>query len=128
MKLNISNYYVIHKSSSCFSKRGEPLSEYNTKPEADRSAAFVSNEIGTKMVSYLCSTCNKYHIKPEEFYFIKNEHGCTCKDHNGNPKSLYATQYDAVKMAELRGKTGVKLYVYQCPNRNGYHLTSSKGY
>ena len=127
MKLNISNFCITHKSSTCFSKKGEPLSEYSTHEEADRSAAYVS-ETGTRMVAYHCSICGKYHIKPAEYYFNKSEHGCSCTDHTGKSKCLYADRAEAERMVLLRGKSGIKLYIYKCPNTNGYHLTSSLGY
>ena len=75
MKLSISNYNIVHKSNTCFSKKGDPLSEYYALEDANRNAAFVSNETGIEMIAYLCTVCNKYHIKPAEYYFNKCDPG-----------------------------------------------------
>lgn len=75
--------------------------------DANRSAAFVSNEIGTEMIAYHCTVCNKYHIKPAEYYFNKCEHGCSCTDHNGRSKVLYLTRNEAERMSLLRGRAGI---------------------
>lgn len=128
MKLSISNYNIVHKSNTCFSKKGDPLSEYYALEDANRNAAFVSNETGIEMIAYLCTVCNKYHIKPAEYYFNKCEHGCSCTDHNGRSKALYLTRNEAERMSLLRGRAGIKLNIYECPTHKGYHLTSSVGY
>lgn len=128
MKLRTTNIYFTHKSSTCFSKVGVPLSEYGSFREAQESSQYLSVGSNIKMVPYMCSVCNKYHLKPEEYYCNKITKGCNCRDHNGNSKYLYATLADAEKMVKIRAEAGVKLSVYKCPDYDGYHLTSSKGY
>ncbi len=127
MKLSTTNFYFSHKSSTCFSKDGKPLSEYSSLREAQESSQYIFVETNKKMVPYLCTVCNKYHLKPDEYFCNKIPNGCNCRDHNGKSKYLYASLADAEKMVKIRAAAGVILSVYKCPDYNGYHLTSSKG-
>ena len=34
------------------------------------------------------------------------------------------TREDALKMVNIRAKSGIKLHIYECPKSNYYHLTS----
>ncbi len=128
MKINISNIYIIHKSETCFSKNGNPLSVYNSFAEAQESANYQSHQSATSMTAYQCATCGKYHLKPTEFYCKKLSSYCSCTDHNGKRKDAYPTEQDAEKMISIRKRDGVTLYTYRCPQGNGYHLTSNRGY
>lgn len=121
--INYNNFYISHKSKTCFSHKGEPLSEYNTEEEAQESAKYLFSE-GKKMVPYYCVKCNKYHLKPEEFYCKKIKSSCNCKSHLGDIKCTYESKQDAEKMCAIRAQAGIKLFVYKCPSGQGYHLTS----
>lgn len=46
---------------------------------------------------------------------------CTCKDGNGEVKTLYTNRKEAEDIASL---TQEHLRVYPCPSENGWHLTS----
>lgn len=122
MKININQIYYSHKSSTCMNKDGKALSVYESYQEAQRSAHYI----GKSFIPYLCSTCGKYHLKPEEFYCEKINRICNCVDHNGKPKDSYKTESDAQKMAKIRSASGIELFVYKCPFGCGYHLTSNK--
>lgn len=126
MKMNLNQIYIPHKSNTCFSKTGNPLSAYNSLAEAQRSANYQSSE--NKFTPYYCNTCGKYHLKPTEYFCKKKNSTCDCRDHQGNKKDTYETRYDAEKMVKIRGQAGITLYVYECPQGNGFHLTSSKGW
>lgn len=120
MKINLTHIYYYSKSSTCMNKDGNPLSVYSTFEEAQNSAYYIEKS----MIPYLCKKCGKYHLKPQEFYCEKVNRSCACVDHNGKPKDTYKTKEDALKMTDIRSRDGVMLYVYECPQGCGYHLTS----
>lgn len=128
MKINLNHIYISHKSNTCFSSTGSPLSVYETYSEATESAQYQSSDGRTQLTPYQCDRCGKYHLKPAEFYCKKTKSTCSCTDHHGNKKDTYETRYDAEKMVKIREQAGVTLYVYECPQGNGFHLTSSKGW
>lgn len=112
------------KSSTCFSRTGNPLTEYDTVDEAQSSADYERERIGCDLVPYQCPKCGKFHLKPREFFVQKLTTRCSCSDVNGNAKDAYPTRAEAEKMAGIRAKAGVHLSVYECPEGNGFHLTS----
>ena len=120
MKIKFNQIYFTHKSMTCFSKEGNPLSVYESYQEAQNSAQYI----GKVFIPYLCKKCGKFHLKPEEFYCEKVIRVCSCVDHNGKPKDSYKTREDALKMVHIRAKAGIKLHVYKCPRGKYYHLTS----
>ena len=124
----MQSIYISHKSETCVSKSGNPLSEYRNYSEAQESANYQFTQTGISFTPYECQKCGKFHLKPTEFYCEKAHSSCTCTDHNGNRKDTYVTREDAEKMVNIRGKDGVQLFVYQCPSGCGFHLTSSRGY
>lgn len=120
MKINLNQIYYAHKSSTCINKDGLPLSVYTSFGEIQNSAHCIDKA----MIPYLCKNCGKYHLTPQEFYCEKVSPSCSCVDRNGQPKDTYKTKADALKMANIRSRTGVLLHVYECPQGSGYHLTS----
>ena len=130
MKINFNQnqIFVAHKSESCVSKSGNPLSEYRNFKAAQESSDYQYIQTGKSFTPYLCQKCGLYHLKPTEFYCEHAVGICSCTDHNGHKKDAYATAEAAQKMASIRGQSGVQLYVYRCPRGNGFHLTSRKGY
>jgi len=112
------------KSSTCFSRTGNPLTEYDTVDEAQSSADYERERIGCDFAPYQCPKCGKFHLKPREFFVQKLTTRCSCSDVNGNAKDAYPTRAEAEKMAGIRAKAGVHLSVYECPEGNGFHLTS----
>ena len=112
------------KSETCFSKNGNPLSEFETEEEALRCAEHEKYARGTNFYPYHCKTCGKYHLAPEERRINVLHDACFCTDSNGKPKALYVTHEDAEKVAEQRkNESSRKLYIYECPTRKGFHLT-----
>lgn len=128
MKMNLSNIYISHKSDTCLSKNGSPLTEYRSYTEAQESADYQLSHGQISLTPYQCGVCGKYHLKPTEFYCQKVNSRCSCRDHNGKIKDAYATFQDAEKMVKIRKAAGVVLYVYKCPEGNCYHLTSNRVY
>ena len=127
MKMNISHIYIPHKSETCFSISGNPLSVYGSFSEAQESADYQFSQTGIQLSVYQCGTCGKYHLKPTEFYCEKLPSSCSCTDHNGKKKDAYQTLHDAEKMINIRKRDNIMLYTYKCPQGNGWHLTSRKG-
>ncbi len=119
-------YFLLpKKSSTCFSRSGNPLSEFNTFEEAQASADYEkSRNVNSDFVPYECLKCFKFHLKPKEFYVPKLSTRCSCRDTEGMPKDAYPSRDAAKKMAGIREKAGVRLSVYLCPDGNGWHLTS----
>ena len=119
-------YFLLpKKSSTCFSRSGNPLSEFNSFEEAQASADYEKKRNGDcDLVPYECMKCLKFHLKPKEFYVPKLSTKCSCRNTEGKPKDAYPLEDAAQKMAEIRGKSGVRLFVYRCPDGNGWHLTS----
>lgn len=120
MKINLNNIYYSHKSETCMNKDGKPLSVYSSYNEAQACADYV----GRDFIPYQCFKCGMYHLKPKKFYCEKILRRCTCVDHNGNPKDTYKTLEDAQRMVRIRSSAGITLKVYECPQGEGYHLTS----
>ena len=51
---------------------------------------------------------------------------CKCMDGAGRPKRLYSSEVDAHFVAEQRmAECHCNLYVYQCPDCDGWHLTKN---
>jgi hypothetical protein len=49
---------------------------------------------------------------------------CLCTDSNNQFKTIYATEYEAQKIAKfLYKEQGIYLKVYPCPYSSGWHLT-----
>lgn len=109
----------------CKSKStGKPLSAYDTEKEAKESAKYSKKEFKLDLYPYKCENCGKYHLAPKESKIDVKQNACSCTDTNGNPKALYATKKDAEKQqknSEIEQK--VKLYIYKCPDKKGFHLT-----
>ncbi len=113
------------KSETCFSRKGTPLSEYDSFEMAQAGADYEnSKNSDVHFVPYQCDQCGKFHLKPEEFYVRKLKTHCACTDSCGNYKDAYPTEEQAIKMVGIRKKDGVQLSVYRCPEGNGWHLTS----
>ena len=113
------------KSSTCYSRRGTPLTEYNFWGEAKQGANYEnSRNFDVYFVPYQCDRCGKFHLKPEEFYVPKLDTRCSCTDTNGYYKDAYPNKSAALKMARIRLMSGIRLSVYSCPEGNGWHLTS----
>ena len=110
------------KSTTCFSKTG-PKTEYETEEEANENINYILENNGEEFYAYKCDECHKWHISPvkSKINFIKD--GCFCNDDKGNRKRLYTTKEDAEKQKKLSEEKGKTLYIYKCPDSNGWHLT-----
>ncbi|MBN2789121.1 MAG: hypothetical protein JXR69_02915 [Candidatus Delongbacteria bacterium] len=111
------------KSSTCFSRKGKPLTEYFTELEAEDSASFIRQEHNNNMVPYRCEKCGLWHLAPSDRQTPSRK--CRfCTDSKGKPKELYFSKDDAQRRAEILFKEqGVRLKVYECPENDGFHLT-----
>lgn len=111
--------------AKCVSKAtGKPLSAYETEKEAKESAKYSKKEFKLDLYPYKCENCGKYHLAPKESKIKVEQNACSCRDTNGKPKALYATKKDAEKQqANSEKEQKVKLYIYKCPDKKGFHLT-----
>lgn len=109
----------------CKSKTtGKALSVYETEKEAKENAKYSKKEFKLDLYPYKCEKCGKWHLAPKDSKIEVKQNACSCRDTNGKPKALYATKKDAEKQLKNSEKEQkVKLYVYKCPDKKGYHLT-----
>ena len=109
-------------SDICKKKDGTSLKSYETEFEANLAIEYVKNRYGNDQVAYKCSTCNYWHLSPQERQ--TPNHRSYCLDSNGKTKQAYPT-YES---AEMRAKIiyeerQERLYVYHCEQCGEYHLT-----
>lgn len=135
------------KSKSCLDpETGELLLEFTSMSAARTEAARVNKrEKGELAHAVKCKRCGAFHVRsaPEAFTMeevferiidIKAEQapyttffrgsGCDCRGRDGRPKRLYRTAAEARAAASSRPAS---LRVYECPETEGYHLTSRLG-
>lgn len=112
-------------AKKCISKgTGKPLSVYETEKEAKESAKYSKKEFKLDLYPYKCENCGKWHLAPKASKIDVKQNACSCTDTNGKPKALYATKKDAEKqLANSEKEQKVKLYIFKCPEKKGYHLT-----
>ncbi len=109
------------KSITCTSSRTQkPLTEYDSKHEADMVAARYEG-----MVSYHCSCCDKWHLSPQ--YNQTRSRPCPwCTGRDGKSKQSYPTKQVAQRRAHIiQSKRYVTLTVYECQWGEGWHLTKT---
>jgi len=113
------------KSRTCFKRNGEPRSVYSSLAEAESAADYERCVHGADLVPYLCDSCGEYHNSPKDR--VTPSKACPhCIDGNGRRKELYESREAACRRAEIiskEKKRGIKLDVYPCPYKLGYHLT-----
>lgn len=111
--------------TQCISKAtGKELKAYSTKKEAEESARYSKKKYNMDLYPYVCDKCGKYHLAPKSSKINVKHNACSCRDSNGNPKALYGSKKDAQKQLEKSQKEQhVKLRIYKCPEKHGYHLT-----
>jgi len=114
---------VAVKSRTCFKKDGQPRSVYSSKVEATRAAIHEKEVHGVELVPYRCDDCGEYHLSPQD-RFTPSRTCPHCVDRKGKHKELYESRDAARRRATIIYKTrGVKLGVYHCEYKLGYHLT-----
>lgn len=105
------------KSRTCFKKNGKPRSVYSSLVEAKRAAIYEKSVHGIELVPYRCDDCGEYHNSPK--YNVTPSK--TCPHCN---KELYETSDAACRRAAIIYKERrVRLGVYRCEYKLGYHLT-----
>jgi len=116
---------VVVKSRTCFKKDRNPRSVYSSVIEAKRSAIYEKNVRGVELVPYKCDVCGDYHLSLKDH--VTPSKTCPyCVDGAGEHKELYETREAAIRRATIICKRdGVKLNVYPCPYKQGYHLTKA---
>jgi len=119
---------MTRKSTTCFKKDGEPLSQYSSEYEAKESASHIRQKHGLDLSPYQCSKCGYWHLSPTDRQTPSKE--CMyCADSHGKHKELYETEAAAKTRAEIIEKEqGIKLKVYKCPEQDGWHLTKNISY
>jgi hypothetical protein len=122
---NLVSPNLVYKQPTCMGKNGlgrngKPLTSYHTRDAANDAARSEEDKFVYKMMTpYRCPRCQQFHTQPVE---------CGCTDSEGESKLIYKTPEDAEKAkAYLEGKKPwLRLYVIQCKERKGWHLTSKK--
>ena len=111
------------KSTTCFNRKGKPLTEYYTESDAQEGADYANKLHRNNLTPYRCDKCGLWHLSPQNRQTPSRK--CNiCKDRNGKPKELYFFEQDAKQRAKILYKEqGVSLSVYECPNGDGWHLT-----
>lgn len=116
------------KSPTCKARKtGRPLSEYDSRKEAQKAASYASKNFrGPQMVPYKCDSCGFWHLSPEDRQTPSTT--CThCRGSDGKLKEAYPTEGHAQQRAALLKKEqGVRLKVYECGYGSGWHLTKSQ--
>lgn len=113
------------KSDICFgTMSGKPITSYENEEEALDAVNYIKDNYKNTvpMVSYKCTKCGFYHLSPKS---RKSEiEQCGCKDSNGDNKQLFDTKKAAkIKADKFRRRHGIQLFVYSCPNSDGFHLS-----
>ncbi|MBT3602837.1 MAG: hypothetical protein HOE48_24005 [Candidatus Latescibacteria bacterium] len=112
------------KSQTCFgTKSAKPLTEYDSKQEAQQGANHANKMYQQNLVPYQCDKCGQWHLALGNRQTpSKPCHRCTGTD--GKFKEAYQSREDAQKRANiLQEEQGVTLGVYACEHGNGWHLT-----
>ncbi len=112
------------KSATCVGKRtAEPLTEYDSKQEAQEGAAYANARYHNNLVPYQCDRCGMWHLSPMSRQTPSEK--CThCTGADGTSKDSYESREDARRRAEiLRREQGARLKVYACEYGNGWHLS-----
>ena len=113
------------KSTTCMSKQGEPLTEYEFAFQAEDAADYINTIYGNDLIPYDCTKCRYWHLTPKSRHTPSRT--CDyCTSASGEPKTLYETRKGADRRANILAEQGAPiLRVYECPHDNGWHLTSS---
>lgn len=118
---------MVTKSSTCKGKNGDYLSEYSSEFEAENAATYAKGAYDKDFLPYKCHKCGKWHLSPKERQTPSRK--CICPDSHGKPKQLYETREAAENRAKIIEKERrEKLYVYECPRQDGWHLTHRKSF
>ena len=115
-----------NNSKTCFKRNGEPRKEFHSEMQAKKSAKHENSLKGEDFFeSYKCPKCNLWHLTPKNRK-TPNEKCSVCVDSKGDYKALYYSKEGAEKRANIiRREQKIKLSVYKCPHKEGYHLTKS---
>lgn len=114
------------KSSTCLGKISKaPLTEYDSRWEAEDHAAYLAQTLGGSWVPYPCGRCRQWHLAPRDRQTPSTP--CpVCVSSEGVEKASYDTEEDAERRAAiLQREDGTTLRVYLCPHGYGWHLTKS---
>ena len=112
------------KSTTCYSKEGNPLTEFRTLEDAQQCASYEKKVRNKDLIPYKCSKCYLYHLAPADSVVDVRKAVCSCQDSHGRSKDLYMTYDDALKVKQLRESRGSEeLFIYECPECFGFHLS-----
>ncbi len=114
------------KSTSCIGKAiGAPVTEYDSRDEAQAGADHARITYGRDLEPYQCSHCDLWHLAPGD----RRTPSTTCpycRGADGTPKESYVNEQDAMRRAAiLREEQGIVLRAYPCPHGQGWHLTKN---
>ena len=82
------------------------------KSETKENKTFTAAELGRRFC----------RLNPQPIRFCR----CACRGRGGKLKRLYQSEAEALFVAaERMAECHCDLYVYRCPERNGWHLTKN---
>lgn len=104
----------------CLTSQGKSRRSYASREWAEESARYTLNTYGKRTVPYHCERCRAWHLCPASRY-TPGHHCDSCS------KQAYVSE----RAAELRAlilerEQGAILRVYECPEDQGWHLTSKR--
>ena len=89
------------KSQTCIGKMsGKPVTEYESKKEAQEGADHARSKFGRKLLPYQCDTCGSWHLAPEGRQ-TPSQKCPVCTGSDGKPKETYRNEDEAQRRAEL---------------------------
>ncbi len=93
------------KSTTCMSKQGEPLTEYEFAFQAEDAADYINTIYGNDLIPYDCTKCRYWHLTPKSRHTPSRT--CDyCTSASGEPKTLYETRKGADRRANILAEQG----------------------
>ncbi len=106
------------QSQSCVTRSGKPRKGYYSSDDAEDGADYVFKRYKKRMVPYLCENCGDWHLCPAKRH-TPSQHCDPCS------KQAYESKQAAERREKiLVAERGIWLFIYECPHKNGWHLTS----
>lgn len=109
-----------NNAGACIGANGKPRRSYPDKSSADHGATYALMAYKKVVIPYLCGACGSWHVSPAERH--TPNHPCSYCD-----KQSYESESSAQRRAVLREReAGIWLRVYECPQGDGWHMTSRR--
>ena len=117
---------ALRKSSTCFGKAtGTALLEFESERRAQEQAFFDEKKHGTRMYTYQCACCGKYHLAPNAPYATPvSTKSRTCRSSQGKGLSEYRNRADADSAANYcSDQLSIGMVSYRCLQCQKWHIS-----